>query len=132
MNVHRSLILITSLLLVSNLTGCASFDLFGKKVEPIEVKTVAVEKTPLDLALPDPIKTKPIQWVVITPDNAEAIFKKLEEQGKSPVLFAITDDGYQQLAITIADLRNLINTQRTIVIKYKEYYETKQAAPENK
>lgn len=86
----------------------------------------------MDLALPDPIKTKPIQWVVITPDNAEAIFKKLEEQGKSPVLFAITDDGYQQLAITIADLRNLINTQRTIVIKYKEYYETKQAVPENK
>jgi hypothetical protein len=122
---HRSLILITSLLLVSNLTGCASFNLFGKKVDPIEVKNVAVDKTPLDIQQPDPIKTKPIEWIVVTPDNAEAVFKKMEEKGQNPVLFAITDDGYQQLAITIADLRNLINTQRNIIVKYKEYYETK-------
>jgi len=73
--------------------------------------------------MPDPLKTKPIEWVVITPDNAEEVFKSLEQKGHEPVLFALTDDGYQQLALTIADLRNLINTQRNIIIKYKEYYE---------
>lgn len=71
-------------------------------------------------------------WVVVTPDNAEEIFKKMEQEGKNLVLFALTDDGYQQLAITIADLRNLINTQRNIIIKYKEYYEPQQEQSKNK
>ena len=87
--------------------------------------TKSIEKTPLDLTLPDPIKTKPIEWFVITPENAEGIFKRLEEKNQDVVFFAITSDGYQQLAVTIADLRNLINTQRNIIIKYKEYYEPK-------
>lgn len=76
--------------------------------------------------MPDPIKTKPIDWYVITPENAEGTFKRLEEKGQDMVVFAITSDGYQQLAITISELRNLINTQRNIIIKYKEYYETKE------
>lgn len=125
MNAQRWLTLITSLLLVSNLTGCASFSLFGQSEKPIEITTKAVDKTPLDIAQPDPIKTKPIEWVVVTPDNADAVFKKIADSGQEVVLFAITADGYQQLAVTIADLRNLINTQRNIIVKYKDYYEPK-------
>jgi len=121
-NVHRSLILITTLLVSSSLVGCASFG-FGPKTKPVQVLSKPVDKTPLDLAMPDPLKTKPIEWVVITPDNAEEVFKSLEQKGNDSVLFSLTDDGYQQLALTIADLRNLINTQRNIILKYKEYYE---------
>jgi len=47
----------------------------------------------------------------------------MEEKGQSLVLFALTDDGYQQLSMSMGDIRNFISTQRTIIIKYKEYYE---------
>jgi hypothetical protein len=124
-NVRLSLTLITSLFLATNLTGCASFG-FGPSVKPVKVLSKPVEKTPLAIEMPDPIKTKPIEWVIVTPDNATEIFKKMEDNGQSVVLFALTDDGYQQLALTIADLRNFINTQRQIIIKYKEYYEPQQ------
>lgn len=66
-----------------------------------------------------------MKWIVVTPDNADTVFKEMEANGQNLVLFALTDDGYQQLALTIGDLRNFINTQRTIIIKYKEYYEPK-------
>lgn len=113
-----------AIIMITTLSGCASFsNLFGESVKPIEVVAKPIEKTPLDIALPDPIKAQPIQWTVITPENAEEVFKKLQADGKNVVLFALTDDGYQQLAITISDLRNFMNTQRTIIIKYKEYYE---------
>jgi hypothetical protein len=124
-NAPRWLTLTTSLLLVSSLTGCASFDLLGKREKPIEITTKAAEKTPLDLADPDPLKLKPVEWVLVTPGNQEEVFKKLEEKGADPVIFALTADGYQSLAVTIAELRNLINTQRNIIIKYKDYYEPK-------
>jgi len=124
--------LITSLLLVTSLTGCASFGFFGKREKPIEITTKAAEKTPLAIPDPDPLRLKPIGWVLVTPGNQEEVFKKLEENGTDPVIFALTADGYQQLAITIAELRNLINTQRNIIIKYKEYYEPKKDATEKK
>ena len=125
MNAPRWLILTTSLLLVSSLSGCASFDFLGKREKPIEITTKAADKTPLDIADPDPLKLKPVEWVLVTPSNQEEVFKKLEEKGADPVIFALTADGYQSLAVTIAELRNLINTQRNIIIKYKEYYEPK-------
>jgi hypothetical protein len=49
----------------------------------------------------------------------------LEDNKDSVVLFGLTDDGYQQLSMTIAEMRTLIATQRQIIIKYKEYYEPK-------
>ena len=123
MNVHRWPILITSLLLLTNLSGCASWGLFGKQVEPITVSTVPLEKTPLALPDPEPLKSKPIRWVVITPANAEAVWERLAQDDDDVVVFALTADGYQQLAVTIAELRNLIATQRVIIQKYREYYE---------
>ena len=124
MNVRTLQTLTISLLLVTSLSGCGTFS-FGGKVKPIEVITKAQEKTPLDIAMPDPLRLKPIEWTLVTPGNSEEVFTRLESQGENLVLFTLTDDGYQQLAITIAELRNYINTQRTIILKYKEYYEPK-------
>ena len=123
-NVLRWLTLTTSLLVAINLTGCASFG-FGPREKPIEVVSKPIEKTPLDLSMPDPLRLDPIDWMVITPANAEEIFRRLETKELDLVLFGLTDEGYKKLAVTIAELRNLINQQRNIIIKYKEYYEPK-------
>ena len=123
MNVRLLLILTTSLLLATNLSGCASFGWFGSREKPITVSTVPLEKTPLALPDPQPLKSKSIQWVVITPDNADAVWERLAQDDDDVVVFALTADGYQQLAVTIAELRNLIATQRVIIQKYREYYE---------
>jgi hypothetical protein len=123
-NALRWLILTTSLLVTINLTGCASFG-FGPREKPIEVVSKPVEKTPLDLVMPDPLRLQPIDWVVITPDNADEVFQRLQNKEVDLVLFGLTDEGYKQLAITISELRNMINLQRNIIIKYKEYYEPK-------
>ena len=84
---------------------------------------MAVTRTPLALTDPEPLHVTPVNWFVITPENASSVFEQLAATGQSPVLFALTDNGYQQLAVTMSEVRNFIATQRTIVIKYKEYYE---------
>jgi hypothetical protein len=114
-----SLALVTSLLL----TGCASFNLFGSRVKPVEIQTKAVERTPLSLAAPAPLKSKPVEWILITPQNAEEVWARLREKNADLVLFGLTDDGYEELSMTMAELRNYIAAQRQIIIKYKEYYE---------
>ena len=121
MNVHPLLIATILLPLIS---GCSI--LGWKSVEPIEIKTKAVERTRLNLSDPAPIQAREIQWVIITKDNAQEVFKRLEEKGVDIVLFGLTDDGYEQLALTMAELRNYIAQQKTIIIKYKDYYEPKE------
>jgi hypothetical protein len=58
-----------------------------------------------------------LQWFVVTPENIDQVWKKLEEEKVDLVLFALTDDGYQELAMTMAELRNHIANQRAIISK---------------
>jgi hypothetical protein len=121
----NKIILVISILALS---GCASFDFgFGKPTEkPIIIATKAVEKTPLALADPAPLRLKVPKWKVVTPQNVDAIWKDLQDKKVDLVLFALTDDGYEELSVDMAEIRNLIATQRSIILKYKEYYETSQ------
>ena len=104
------------------LSGCAGFG-FGSSVKPIEIVSKPIERMPLNLAQPAPLKLKRIQWIVITPGNVDSVFQRLESEKQPQVLFAVTDQGYMELAMTMAEIRNFINTQRQIVIQYKQYYE---------
>ena len=89
----------------------------------MEVQVKAVERTRLNIPHPEPLSAKPIEWILITPENANEVFAKLKEKNVDLVLFGLTDNGYESLSVTMAELRNYIATQRQIIIKYKEYYE---------
>lgn len=121
MNVRLSLILLTLPLI----SGCSVLSLFKKEpdVKPIEIQTKAVERARLNIPEPTPLTGRQMHWVIITPENTEEVWKKLKEENTDLVLFGLTDDGYEQLSITMAEIRNFIAQQRTIIIKYKEYYE---------
>ena len=73
--------------------------------------------------MPPPLKAREMQWFVVTPENIDQVWAKLKEKNVDLVVFALTDDGYQELAMTMAEVRNYIATQRAIIVKYKEYYE---------
>jgi len=118
-NVPALLTAITLPLLVS---GCGSFG-WRSDVQPLEVQKRAVERTPLRLADPAPLQARELGWIIVTPENAEATWQRLRESNTDVVLFALTDDGYETLALTMAELRNFIAQQRGIILKYKEYYE---------
>ena len=127
MNVRISLIATFLLPLIS---GCSILPKWGSDVKPIEVKTVAVEKTRLNLKDPPPLEARDVQWVIITPENAEAVFQKLRDENIDVVLIGLTDVGYEQLSLTMAEIKNYIAQQKAIIVKYKEYYEP--AKPEEK
>ncbi len=106
------------------LSSCASFSLFGKdEVKKLEVQTKAVEREKLNLKLPSPVDLQDQNWIVITPSNMEEVWKLLKDSKKDIVLFGLTDDEYQTLSINLTKLRNIIEQQRIILYKYKEYYE---------
>ena len=115
---------ILAIIVVSmNLQGCAL--LAWNAIKPVEIQKKAVERTPLNLADPQPLKPSVPQWIIITPENQVQVFADLKAKNIDIVLFALTDDGYEELATDIAQIRAFIAQQREIIIKYREYYEPK-------
>ena len=97
-------------------SGCDS-------IKQIEIFKKEVARTPLKLDPPAPLKMEPIEWIIITKDNYAQVFEELNKNKKDVVLFGLTDDGYEQLAINFAQVRKYIILTRNVLMKYKEYYE---------
>ena len=79
----------------------------------------------LNLEKPTPLQLEQLQWIIITSENAEEVFKKLEEQGIDPVLWGLTDKDFELLAKNFARIRNQMKITNDLLDKYKEYYEPK-------
>ena len=65
-----------------------------------------------------------IKWHIITSENVEEVFKKLEEQGIDTVLFGLTDKDFQLIAKNFAQISNQLKVTNELLDKYKEYYRT--------
>ena len=104
-------------LLAVFLTSC------GSSVQEIQVTTVEVSKTPLNIPNPDPLSMRDVEWIIVTKDNAMELFEQLKSDGGEYSVFAVTDTGYEALQINYANIRNILAEQRQIIISYKEYYE---------
>tara|TARA_A100001015_G_scaffold101982_1_gene113295 strand:- start:486 stop:857 length:372 start_codon:yes stop_codon:yes gene_type:complete len=111
-----------SLTLIIFLTSCSS-------VKKIETFFTPVEREPLNLKEPVLGKLESIKWIVITSENAEEVFKKLEEEGIDPVLFGLTDNDYQLIAKNFAQIRHNLKTKSEIIKSYKDYYELNKVKP---
>ena len=105
------------LILSTFLTNCA-----GVKV--LEVFKKEVPRAQLNLEKPTPLQIEQLHWIIITSENADEVFKRMEEQGIDPVLFGLTDKDFELLAKNFARIRNQLKITNDLLDKYKEYYET--------
>jgi len=101
------------------LTNCSG-------VKQLSIFKEEVKRQELNLEKPTPLQLEQIQWIIITSENAEEVFKKMEEQGLDPVLFGLSDEDYQLIAKNFAQIRNQLKITNDILDKYKEYYEPKE------
>ena len=94
-------------------------------VKTLETYTIEKKREPLALDMPAPLELQDVDWIIITKDNADEVFEKIKnEKNGDYALFALTDNGYEKLALNFADIRNKIAEQRQIILSYKDYYES--------
>ena len=96
----------------------------------IEISAKPIEKPELILPEADSLQTRDVKWVLITPDNFEAQVEALRKAGKPVVFFALTDGGYEALALNLSDLRAFIQQQQAIIVAYEGYYKDSNSALE--
>jgi len=100
------------------LTGCS---IGGEK--KIKIFSVEEPREKLNYDMPTPLQMEEIKWIIITSENAQEVFKKLEEAGIDPVLFGITDKDFQVLARNFAQIRQKLQETNNLLEEYKKYYE---------
>ena len=108
---------LVSLILITFLTSCSG-------VKKLSIFKDEVPRAQLNLEKPTPLQLEELQWIIITSENAEEVFKKLEEKGIDPVLWGLTDKDFELLAKNFARIRNQLKITNDLLDKYKEYYET--------
>ena len=107
---------LTLSILLMFLTSCSS-------IKPLEDLNLEVKREPLNLDQPEVADFENLQWYIINSENAEEVFAKLKKENVDPVLFGLTDEGYEALSKNFAQIRHYIQKQNLIIESYKNYYE---------
>ena len=115
-SLRLTLSVLLSLILITSLTSCSG-------VKELTIFKKQVEREKLNLDKPTPLQIEQLEWIIITSENADEVFKRLEEAGIDPVLFGLTDKDFQLLAKNFARIRNHLKVTNDLLDKYKEYYE---------
>ncbi len=110
--------ILTVLLFAFLLTSCS---IGGEK----KIKIFSLEKPreKLDYPMPTPLQLEQVKWIIITSENAEEVFTKLEAAGIDPVLFGLTDKDFEILAKNFAQIRAKLQETNKLLEEYKKYYE---------
>ena len=106
------------------LSGCS---IGGEK----KIKIFSVEEPRAKLDYPMPLTLEDIRWIIITSENAEEVFAKLEAAGIDPVLFGLTDKDYELLSKNFAQIRQKLQETNSLLEEYKKYYEGEENADSN-
>ena len=121
---------------IQNVLGClvllAAISACTKAPAPVEaplpevVERVVVKTEPVKAPKPivpgvDQLKMRPVNWIVITPENADEKFAQI--QSGELVLFALTKDGYEAIAQNLSDVRANIDQYRAIIAVYERSFD---------
>ena len=104
--------------LIVFLTGCS---IGGEK--KLKLFQVEQPREKLDYPMPTALQLEEIKWIIITSENAQEVFAKLEAAGIDPVLFGVTDKDYQLLSKNFAMIRQKLQETNNLLEEYKKYYE---------
>jgi len=110
---------ILALILITLLAGCSQIK------ERLMIKPKIVERPALVLQETRPVQSKNVEFVIITKENVDEVFSNLEKSGQDMVFFALTDNGYKALSLSVADMRRYIVQQNAVIKAYKDYYQPK-------
>jgi len=109
-------------------TGCSSF----RKVLPLEVKTVEVERKIPTQTRPKSVSLNDIYLYVVTDRNFADFKKKFEKENGDLVFYAISVRDYETLALNMAELKRYIQQQKELIIYYEKAVKPKDKGPTKK
>tara|TARA_R110000764_G_scaffold83833_2_gene164410 strand:- start:757 stop:1161 length:405 start_codon:yes stop_codon:yes gene_type:complete len=111
---RKYLVLFLLPLLLLN-SGCSSF----KKIMPLEIRTVEVERKIPVQNRPRPVSLNNLHFYVVTEDTFPAFKKRFEKENGDFLFYAISVRDYETLALNMSELKRFIQQQKQLIIYYE-------------
>ena len=104
------------------LTLTISLSACSRTPRELEYSSQPIDRPELILPESEALTLSKIDWVIITPDNAAEEFAKIKASGKPVVVYALTNVGYEALALDMAKILKKLREQKAIIVAYEDYY----------
>lgn len=120
-----TLAVLTLLTLTTALSACSS------PAERVSYTPRTLDRPNLILPEINTLDMKNVDFIVINRNNAEEVFAELERSGKAVVVFALDENGYQNLSLNMAQILEVISQQGAVIAAYENYYVSTSTAIDN-
>ena len=104
------------------LTLTISLSACSRTPRELEYTPQPIDRPELILPVSEELRLSKIDWIIITPDNATEEFDKIKASGKPVVVYALTNSGYEALALDMAKILKKLSEQNAIIVAYEDYY----------
>jgi hypothetical protein len=117
------------LILYSALLGAALAVSACSRLQPVEkiVTVPTIVETPeIDaptiriVPRPDPVELKNADIVVVTEANLEAVIARIKTEQGDFVLYAMTAQSFESLALNFEEIKKFIEEQNAVIVYYEE------------
>lgn len=108
------------LLLLSS--GCSTF----KKIMPLEVKTVEVERKIPIQNRPRPVDMNGLYFYVVNENNFQEFKERFSKENGDFLFYAISVRDYETLALNMSELKRFIQQQKELIIYYEKAIKPKE------
>jgi len=111
--------LIIAMLVMVLASGCS---MFKPKYDPVQIEKRIEAVEVLHPPLPDAMVWEEVEYKVLTVEIMREIVKKVDSgelSGRDAVFFAVTPEGYEHLAVNMAEIKRLIEGQKSVIFYYK-------------
>lgn len=102
------------------LAACATPD--PEPTKPVVIQSEPIARPNLNLPNVDRYTARPVEWIIVTPENVDEVFAEMEARGEDPVLFGVNDEGYENIALNTQESLRVILQQQAVIDGYREYY----------
>jgi hypothetical protein len=69
----------------------------------------------------DELSLRDTPWIVVTESNYSSVLARLRDEGKEPVLYALTSEGYVNQLYNKADIIKVIRQQQRVIAVYDNW-----------
>lgn len=94
--------------------------------KPIPASNPPIETIPVKYQRPivpavDDLSLRDTPWVVVTESNYASVLARLRDEGREPVLYALTSEGYVNQLYNKADIIKVMRQQQRVIAVYDNW-----------
>lgn len=92
------------------------------RATPVTIQSQPIQRPALNLPPVDPFRARDVEWVVVTPENADRIFNEMRARGQAPALFGVDERGYENISVNTQESLRVVLQQQAVIDGYRAYY----------